>query len=198
MKEYPILFSRSMVQAILEGCKTQTRRIINPQPTFSNKLGVAFLSTGQPVDYRVCPYGQEGDRLWVRESWRVASNWDSFAPRDIPEFVFNNGGVRYLADNPDDLNGKARVSIHMPRKASRIKLEIVNVGYERLHYMTPIDAIREGTNLDVDYNKIGDRYGSIPYPKKAFAQLWDSINAKRGLGWNVNPWVWVITFERVS
>lgn len=165
MKERPIIFSGEMVRAILAGRKTQTRRVIKPQPVIQD--GVAFFKTGQR-----CPYGQIGDRMWVREAW-----------------IRNSGVPAYRADDPSwpGETPKWKPSIHMPRWASRITLEIVNVRVERLQDITVGDAWAEGCpNSDV--NVIPDWF--IP--------LWAGINAARGNGWDDNPWVWAIEFKRVG
>lgn len=214
MKERPILFSGSMVRAILEGRKTQTRRIIKPQPTpckvchpmerdiakrdrldaeqgweyaHDNKLYHCAESTFKEVYTDFSPYGQQGDRLWVRETWA----------KDIPGCP---NGVTYRADHLDPLgDGPAKPitwkpSIHMPRIASRITLEITRVRVEQLRSITEADAKAEG--VDIDVQKAGGRVGDGYYCAR-FPMIWDFINAKRG-AWTSNPWVWVVEFKRVA
>lgn len=178
MKERPILFRGEMVRAILSGIKTQTRRVLKPQPSFVNQCGIPFYPDGKgPVDYRDCPYGQPGDRLWVRETWMK------------PE----GGALDYRAKwTPRDerkmpVHEKWRPSIFMPRWASRITLGITDVRVERLQMITDSDSLAEGAGHLYD--------AEVECPRAGFARLWDSINAKRGCGWNTNPWVWVVKFE---
>lgn len=180
-KERPILFSAAMVRAILDGKKTQTRRIVK---------GVAlewlddagFDPHFVAKDNDLCPYGKVGDRLWVRET---------FCPNyfDEPDFT-----TAYKADYTNDIadvvqEPKWKPSIHMPRKLSRINLEITDIRVERLQDITDADAQAEGVDGWSGVVIVGNDI--------AFAELWDKINAKRGYGWDKNPWVWVVTFKRV-
>jgi hypothetical protein len=186
MKERPILFSGPMVQAILDGRKTQTRRVVKPQPEYWEQTGGYHYPLdkkpyrGAPVgrvrsidEYR-CPYGQPGDRLWVRETWHQ----------------YAGGEVIYRADyGPESYQAGAkgwRPSIFMPRWASRITLEITGVRVERVQDISADDARAEGVSApDV-------------LPRSKFATLWDSINAKRGYGWDMNPWCWCVEFKAVQ
>jgi len=195
MKERPILFSDAMVRAILDGRKTQTRRVVKPQPigridpVFSytpNGLEIAFgpenlRANGCPRWWR-CPYGKPGDRLWVREAWRQdhgESNFDYLA----------DGKPGSILDEEFD-RWKWRPSIHMPRSASRILLEITGVRVERVQDISRVDARAEGCTAQT-----GRRSKT---PEGAFRELWDSINADRNYGCDVNPWVWVVEFKRVQ
>lgn len=206
MKEYPILFSTEMVKAILEGRKTQTRRVINRKYQHATKWKKAgwqsrdnwnvpeppkyFIPWREIVaeqgDYPanliaitssvICPYGRPGALLWVRET---------FAPN-----YFDNGEPAYKADWTPDTSEyinhpKWRPSIHMPRRYSRITLEIISVSVERLQDISHADVFAEG--------------GPFGYSARSdvdFQTLWDSINAKRGHPWTSNPWVWVIEFKK--
>jgi hypothetical protein len=196
VKEHPILFNGEMVRAILEGRKTQTRRVILPQPTKQDgKTWLAligdnaYMYSGQKPNGEFwqmpifkCPYGQPGDRLWVRETWREVGS-AMMSDDSIPKLKCD---VRYCADDP--LDGPWRPSIHMPRWASRITLEVVAVRVEKIQDITPNDCRAEGmpaTNTD-----IGARY--------AFGMLWNIINASRGYGWDANPFVWVVEFKVVE
>jgi len=227
MKEYPILFSGEMVQAILDGRKTQTRRVIKDQPALPylwNKVSPNGFQmwTSNPqqgekgnTELRLCPYGAPGDRLWVRETWRAV------------ELDNGNDGILYKADNhfksiensqaAADLwcdayadrkyGNKWRPSIFMPRWASRILLEVTDVRVERVQEISDEDAIKEGIQ-DVchcgDYIEgHGYHSGHSPTPMDGYAVnefsiLWDSINAKRGYSWESNPWVWAISFKMVK
>lgn len=177
MKEYPILFSTAMVQAILAGNKIQTRRIVKNM--HQNRLE-KFISGFWPFKennkgnlVRVkCPYGEVGDHLWVRETWRR----------------HESGHLFFRADNKLIPNGsKWKPSIHMPRAAARLLLEVQEVRIERLQDITRGDAMSEGCPFP---NIAGEQD-----PRSWFAELWNSINAKRGYSWDNNPWVWVITFK---
>lgn len=188
MKERPIIFSSPMVRAILEGRKTMTRRVINWKniakqsgctkgslawsPTFNS---FAVFNGNNEVDVSLvdCPYGKPGDRLWVRETYRL--------PDGAPK-----GWVDYRADDSRD-GFKWRPSIYMPRRASRIDLEIVSVRVERL---------QDISNKDIESEGACER--ACVTHRLSFQHLWDSINAKRGYGWDVNPWVWVVEFKRIE
>ena len=168
MAEKPILFSEPMIKAILDGRKTMTRRVLNP-----NKLhnGFAF---DDPRIACGCPYGKPGDTLWVRETFSVNCIDDKIS-------------VFYRADCGSDGDGaKWKPSIFMPRKHSRINLHITEVRTERLQAISEADAIAEGIEHD-------------PHVRTwlKFAALWNRINEKRGYGWDANPWVWVVSFEKV-
>lgn len=198
-KERPILFSAPMILAILAGQKTQTRRVFKAKngglwPNKNDLPGMNQL-------LRKCPYGQPGDRLWVRETCRaeeLASGLDGV-------HYMADGAFREIENTPAaadqwlDLNayrgqqGAQVPSIHMLRWASRILLEIVSVRVERLHECSEADAVAEGC---------AGGHGSIPgYPYNAMAVehytwLWEKIN---GAGsWAANPWVWVVEFKRVE
>jgi hypothetical protein len=178
--EKPILFSTSMVQAILEGRKTQTRRVIKPQPGPELKFfgwqvpeytHVAFGNNFRIESKHRNPYGQSGDLLWVRETWKNA---------DFPEA---EGPYEYKASMAD-INagwnkGIWKPSIHMPKHAARIWLRVKDVKVERLQEISYADAKAEG----------------VEYPHD-FYDLWFKINGP--LSWNANPWVWVVEFEVVS
>lgn len=190
--ELPILFSGPMVRAILEGRKTQTRRVCKPQPSANAHTSLedgtpmrSWWETGEHINH--CPYGQPGDRLWVREAWRVGKGYD-----DAPGSVFTSPTVWYEADgNPLlDRVGRYRHARFMPRWASRILLEITDVRVQRVQDIGLEDIQAEG---------YPDPYLPPDGPYlKWFTELWDSINAKRGFGWNADPWVWVLTFKRVT
>jgi hypothetical protein len=209
VKERPILCCGPMVRALLDDAKTQTRRlrgleIVNAHPkTWALDIlarasalfrSVRDLDRGLPLTAR-CPYGAIGDRLWVRET----------------VFDNDNGGEWiYRADGEFDaqfemVEGDPRwtPSIHCPRRASRILLEITDVRVERLHSISESDALAEG----IRWSEAGPRHAriglshvdgaecSFPTAVDAYRALWDDIN---GAGaWNANPWVWVITFRRV-
>jgi hypothetical protein len=201
MTERPILFSGDMVRAILNGSKTQMRRVVKPQPLGGVRHSPFFPSGLEDVHGREIKskYGIPGDRLWVRETFYVqAMLWaDDHGPQP----------VHYVASTPDRRQVEdyvAKPSIHMPRWASRITLEITGVRIERVQQISEDDAKKEGA-IWFDgrpVNHHGWRHTSTcclhPSARASFAFLWDSINAKRGYGWEVNQWVWVIDFARVA
>jgi hypothetical protein len=173
-----------MIQAILAGRKTVTRRVVKPQPfhgIYDADAGVLFDET----KVYECPYGQPGDRLWVRETWRYAD----MAPR--------SRRVEFKADGDHPGPFPWKPSIHMPRWASRIMLEVTGVRVERLQEITEKGARAEGchgmgSNGDAEFPPEG-----IISAVEDFRDLWDSINESRGFGWDKNPWVWVVEFKRV-
>ncbi len=244
MKERPILFSAPMVRAILEGRKTQTRRVVQSVgsddgfvlldhgngwwPYRSDDGERSFHTVKRNGNYyqdetpHSCPYGKYGDRLWVRETWRIGA-WDenrcAFAldycdgPRkqwiDVPDPCCDDGELfnRLWQQSTDDAlaagiksdhNGnfkwepgqspcRWRPSIHMPRWASRITLEVTGVRVERLNDISGADAVAEGVKSRLPDNGIA---------QSEFAGLWESINGKGS--WYANPWVWVIEFKMVE
>ena len=182
--EKPILFSGSMVRAILEGRKTQTRRVIKPQPEWLIRGVLSWKGTSAVVQAHKAPY-KKGDILWVRETFA----------KNIPGCP---DGITYRADHQDQ-NGdgpanpiKWKPSIYMPRAASRITLEVIDVRIGRLQETTEMDARAEGVKI------VGSSMGHIFTAREHFEGLWDSINKKRGFGWDVNPWVWAVSFKLVE
>lgn len=217
-RERPILFSGEMVRAILEGRKTQTRRVITdrkmlreddrivPDHGVKRALRHVFQWWTNGRRHWRCSYGQPGDRLWVRET--------AWYDREVIPAVgmmrcfFEGGDVRMGSGSTHrapggeansaevlDLNDclVRRPSIHMPRWASRLTLEITEVRIERLQEVTEEDAIAEGFEGN-NNAATGVGYGSN---REAFCCLWNDLNAKRGSGWDKNPWVWVLAFRRV-
>ncbi|MDR1529004.1 MAG: hypothetical protein LBS40_01050 [Burkholderiales bacterium] len=185
MKEHPIVFSAPMVQAILAGRKTQTRRVIKPQPIATPTRLITF-EDGQTAfsprptaecsrdDITFCPYGKIGDRLWVRETFQT-----------IDETPFFHR-VYYRATDTDNNIVKWQPSIHMPRALSRILLEITDVHIQRLQDISEDDIKAEGVPAR------GNR-------RDDFIELWDNINGKKvGCSWDDNPWIWVITFRKIQ
>ena len=189
MKERPILMSAPMVCALIEGRKTQTRRVValrefGPSDTlgyqwhFRDRRGLwNDISTERLLE--LCPYGVPGDRLWVRETWHH-EDASCFDPKcGQPTHIF------YRVTEPYPESIRWRPSIFMPRWASRITLEITDIRVQRVQEISPDDIVAEGIpkhlNADTEY-----------------IRLWDSLNAKRGYSWASNPWVWAIGFKRVT
>ena len=186
-KEVPIPFSGPMVRAILDGTKTQTRRVIKPQPILSaeNEKVVSEAWRAGFISVK-CPYGHVGDRLWVKEAL-ISSAYDDGEPC-----------VKYEADGHihDDAvwvwKRKYLPSMFMPRGLSRITLEITDVRVERLQSISANDCRAEGH--PVDAGRSLDQAVHDDAALDWYRDLWDSLNAERGFGWDVNPWVWVISF----
>jgi len=196
MSEKPILFSGPMVRAILEGRKTMTRRVIKPQPSEFTKAGNGYGNLW-PVRRcadgtwtgAVCPY-VVGMRLWVREAhyrWTGCGNAPLSFNRDI--CYSDHPEVRFLNDAAALVTVP---SIFMPRWASRLTLEMTAVRVERLREITEADAKAEGVKAE----SVSTVPGVMGYVAP-FAELWDSINGKRA-PWESNPYVWVVSFKRVS
>ena len=232
-KERPILFSGEMVRAILDGRKTVTRRVIKPNRRWADEIhmgegrdGNWIVYNGQDdsiigpdnCEYPVpCPYGIPGDRLWVRETFAIESNYqiefDDYDPPFKDGRPINWDGLtnweqcHYRATDPvpelcysdEDLGPpcKWKPSIHMPRWASRITLEVVSIRVERLQDISDKDAIAEGIQKAdfgfVDCTEKGNRVFSA---KLGFEKLWNSINGPGS--WDSNPWVWRVEFKRVK
>lgn len=200
MKERPILFSAPMVRAILDGRKTQTRRVVT-HPGLQSLSFIVDCGDGwwgdEEGDFQaLCPYGKRGDRLWVRETW--AHDAETFEQcRASREDALGGGayGPYYRATEiaPDTLFW--RPSIHMPRWASRITLEITAVRVERLQDISLADARAEGAPpCHPSIDAIAREFGFKDWPRSWYAQLWDGINS---YGWDTNPLVWVLEFKRV-
>lgn len=190
-KERPILFKGEMVRAILDGSKTQTRRIAKAFNGFQDmdKLLARF------PNQEGCPYGKRGDRLWVRETWAVSNMYDKLAPsaicKDFPKGP-GHAPTKVLYSSTDRITDgiKLRPSIFMPRWASRILLEITAVRVERLQSISGPDCWAEGI-AHAGWDP--ERYGSVV---ECYRDLWESINGPGS--WDANPWVWVIEFQRVQ
>jgi hypothetical protein len=222
--EHPILFSGEMVRAILDGRKTQTRRVINyPLNLWHDKKllgdwalsgnnefvdGILFFDYQTDVDDSgsgkiKCPYGNVGDHLWVRETFLLeeiaelpeVEDRTDYLKKHFPEMkvkMDNSGNmfeIHYKADKENPQYWfRWKPSIHMPRWASRIYLEIIEIRVERVQDISLEDCKKEG--MPSDLNDMGLRY--------LFGQLWNKINESRGFDWDVNPFVWVVSFKRLE
>jgi len=207
MKERPIIMSAESVRAIMDGRKTVTRRVVKPQPPAPEAVCAlagdeyGFMACGdldQNAVHRVvgpvwavrqlmgdrgnmapqwrCPFGAPGDRLWVRETWATTGpEEESWANR-----------------------GRWRPSTHMPRWASRLTLEVLDVRVERVQRISPADCWAEGIQEE-DLDRWALHAGGRPEAvRTAFETLWDRLNAKRGYPWDENPWVWRVEFRRID
>ena len=189
MKERPILFSAPMVRALLDGSKTQTRRVVKPTPEWIGQSGVLSYRGRVGLPHALCPYGQPGDRLWVRESWHQRGKFVFALPDSDKRSWLGTREIAYSADaKRPGHDWRSRPSSHMPRWASRITLEITGVRVERLQDISRGDAMVEGCPFPnmAAYND----------PRKWYADLWESINGPGS--WDANPWAWVVEFKRLE
>lgn len=186
VNEKPILFSGPMVEAILAGRKTQTRRVVKEMEKYFGEKNIAKVMSSPDRAYKLSRYSSF---LWVKETFHQAPS----------------GEVLFRAGYPGNLpNPKWKSSIFMPRKASRLLLKVTGVRLARLQDIRKDDALAEG----IDWNRADN--GTVTYlssinstvihhsPQAAYRELWDSLNAKRGYGWDTNPLVWVVGFEVVN
>jgi len=218
MKERPIIICTELIPKVLDGSKTKTRRVIKPQPIdrpVQDACDWWHWLDIKGIGYdKHCPYGQVGDRLWCKETWAVHEYYNHRKPIDIPqgvtvecralpELVRTDGdGHRKIREGE---RGKWRPSIHMPRWASRIDLEITDIRVERLQEITEQDAIAEGCRLiaaGIQHFELKPtpHFTEPPRPftrRDHFIGLWDALNEKRGYPWESNPFVWVIEFKRI-
>ncbi|MEH4985908.1 hypothetical protein PO461_00530 [Enterobacter asburiae] len=231
MKERGMIFNGEMVRAILDGRKTQTRRPVNPQPELTAGSGFSWKGwvygsgstdreTNKNFAHVACPHGKPGDRIWVRETFQgplfdyeqMEAYQEDSSKFQKPEFcVYKADGkpAPEFFDADENLHCSWRPSIHMPRWASRITLEITGVRVERLQQISESEAAIEGM-IFTDYG-VG-RFGQqnpgyswrptthtdqcLPNARMAYANLWEEIYGEGS--WQANPWVWVIEFERVE
>lgn len=211
MKERGMIFNGEMVRAILDGRKTQTRRPIKWKQTRFTEIGEREDGSKWPWSedaehacdfWHPCPFGAVGDRIWVRETFCTIDDtqygggkWVDY--RATPKFEASHPAGWDCAPNDAEAL-KWRPSIHMPRWASRILLEITDVRVERLNAISQEDAQAEGMELTgwrPTYSD-PDSGGEVLTPYDNFAQLWESIYGEES--WKANPWVWVIEFKRVE
>ena len=208
MKERPILFSAPMVRAILGGHKTMTRRVAIPRHDdrtpcehwsggYCEPEAIMSRHCEHGSEGRPCPYGCPGDRLWVKETWKPHCEGpisDEFPLGTCVKYRADGAMVKPTAWTNEqgawcearEESEQWRSPLHMPRWASRITLEVTGVRVERVQDISESDARCEGI----------DAYVKDGFARAEFVCLWNSINEKRGFGWDVNPWVWVIEFRK--
>jgi hypothetical protein len=240
VRERPILMSAPMVRAVLDGTKTQTRRVVLPQPVKRGRgpdnapvgeisLRPDELPTGPENGWLFCeqvsrgqrrymgaetfvrencPFGQPGDRLWVRETFSLnhSIHYAHHNNRGTTGMLYRASWERNadVYGRPFEGERRWRPSIHMPRWASRITLELTGVRVERVQDISEADAIAEGVEPVVT---MGTHRTFVNYApglpahllaRDSYRTLWDSLNEKRGYGWDANPWVWVLEFRRLA
>jgi hypothetical protein len=225
MIERPILFSAPMVRAILDGSKTQTRRVVKPQPIYDGRFAGNWKIVGKngheaatcsPLVGELCPHGRQDDRLWVRETFYAFGRWETrfSAKKGRDEWHFVDmtleSGKAYLYpasdSQPQPMGGKRhkvgvtptwwkRPAIFMPSAASRISLEITGVRVERLQDISEDDALAEGCSSTAIVHEDGEDYTGH-YASEEYQDLWESINGPGS--WDANPWVWVIESKRLD
>lgn len=195
MNEKPILFNGEMVRAILEGRKTITRRVILKKRKIPGepRYYTPDFPLNQFLEVADCPYSVPGDCLWVRESFYVQPE---LAPLCEPQ------PIHYRADTlPEQVEDYVcKPSIHMPRWASRITLEVTGVRVERVQDISEEDARAEGIQPEkrIDLSLPPEQRETMLGCKYLFRYLWDDLNLKRGYGWDMNPWVWVVGFQQID
>jgi hypothetical protein len=211
MKTYPILFSTEMVQAILDGTKTQTRRVVKPQPpdSFLNNGHVIAFVTEKTLNHTVyCPYGKVGDVLWVREEHLITFSEDrkwitvEFKDRTTFRYYYKDLSLNLLKRlYKRKTIGKWQRARFLPKELARLFLKNENIKVERLHDIDEEDAELEGVKRvftplfqEYRYRDYLDASSQWRSAKYSFESLWISINGADS--WNANPWVWVIEFER--
>lgn len=190
MNQRGIIFSKPMVLALLADIKTQTRRKLKFQPANESELPALTA----------CPYGQPGDRLWVREAWRTLKEYDAIQPGELPR----DTPLRYEADqhyNQYEFEpGRLRQGIFMPRWASRMELEITQVRLQRLQDISDSDAIAEGIHAihgstPTEEFLADEEDEDLLGPADLYRAVWESLH---GVGsWDKNSWIWVVEFERL-
>ncbi|UIW10310.1 hypothetical protein [Flyfo siphovirus Tbat2_3] len=221
MKHRPILFNAEIVRAILDGRKTQTRRAVTPQPELTERSGFKWKGalfgagsddreTNRNFAHVKCPFGKVGDRLWVREAFQgplvdmelvddLVRNPDKYQKPEFCEYRADGGKAPEYVDMDDNLRQGWRPSIHMPRWASRITLEITSVRVERLNDISETDALAEGVIPEpCDHARRScEEVGCCGDTAKGeFSALWQSVYGEES--WQANPWVWVVEFKMVD
>lgn len=208
MKERPILMSAPMVRALLAGTKTQTRRAIKAPGIFVSSgtvdgHGVVSMHDNDIREVH-CPYGQPGNRLWVRETFAIVPRTAYRCSEGVQQTLrvddpYEHDAAIYRQGWTRSKGGfRWRPSIHMPRWASRITLELTEVRVERLQAISDADALAEGIERlpDGGYGLPGGSHYHFTAPRISYWSLWDAINGQGST--EANPWVWALTFKRIQ
>lgn len=218
MTDRPILFSSPMIRALLDGRKTQTRRVFKPQPTMHAAGDCSVNGHLGDVDFLMRDVAPRhwvrfavGDRLWVREHWRSVAGLDDRSPAEIGRECLDEGfdrpwcPVEYVADGArsdshhwdGEQVGRFRQGTHMPRWMSRLTLTVTDVRVQRLQEIDGADAEAEGVFRHIAEHSIDKIFRSerSALAVQRYAELWDSLNAERGFGWATNPWVVAVSFS---
>lgn len=221
MKEIPMLFKTDMVKTILNGSKTQTRRIAKVPNGYQitgcadDLLLIDSLSNPNIKEFVRCPYGNIGDVIWVKETYYALGRWvkDGISLKGRQKWRFEDktpiGNYGFMDSVPQnvikrvsqDYGWYKRPSLFMPKIAARIKLEITGLRLERLQDITEEDAIAEGveksdcSEIVIRYKNYLNSYGSYSTPSYSYRTLWEKINGKDS--WSLNPFVWVIEFKKL-
>ncbi len=209
IREHPIIFSGEMIEAILDGRKNVTRRVVKPQPEKIEirdigegcqeviwKDSKRLLSIGgggnvlQVVINKLCPYGQIGSKLWVRETWLKGTDNEIYYLANCNELEY----AEEVSRHTPGVKVRWKPSIFMLRSASRITLEITNIKVERLQEIGIEDVHKEGIERWRDYE--GGEHLSVVTTKNTFIRFWDSFNGKK-YSWRDNPFVWIIEFKKI-
>lgn len=218
-----VILRADEVRAVRDGRQTQIRRVIQRQPQYHCTVQVCYspepeggdkvIYDGWPCSLRAsrgrnlrafgalvpirqpCPYGRPGERLWAKETWwptTIVSSTDPTKPSGSRGAAYRERDGTYLGPM------KWRPARSMPRWAARITLEVTDVRVQRVQDISPQEAVAEGMELCGLHPYVRPGMISEQYWIKTFSDYWDSINAKRGYGWDANPWVWAITFRKVA
>lgn len=208
MAEHPITYSNDMIISYQNDKKKETRRVIIPQPYYEDLISAfnwirgsywhkthamaQFQGSSEATSLitKDCPYGQVGDVLWVREAIYEYDGWAWYKSDDTP--VWDNRQAARWRHKAKFLSAR-----YMPRWACRYKQTITGIRVERLQEITKKGAINEGAKIP-NLTRYGVTLDVMVNHRTGFVTLWDSLNAKRGYGWKDNPWVWVISYPKLS
>lgn len=201
MKERPIPFTEVMVQAILQGRKTQTRRVCKVKPVEGSLDNYSDDALAAIVQHN-SPFGVPGDRLWVKETYALHVIGDHLPPscfchdhqREPIWYKADGKPEMVLHEGMPDIPGKWRALRFMPKRCARLWLEVTELRVERVQGINREGIKAEGSK--VTHLAYGDDGNPVGF-QADYGVLWDALNAKRGFGWKTNPWVWVITFRRL-
>ncbi|HAV5323837.1 TPA: hypothetical protein JI037_07435 [Acinetobacter baumannii] len=216
MIENPITFNASMIRALLAGRKTQTRRVIKPQPTLSQSSGFNWKGRSYGINstykgtiknfvdcFNVCPYGMVGDQLFVQETYGTKIRSVGGTPHESFAYKADNPKeIAYYDCHGEEIDVVWKYPSEMPHSAARIFLEITNVFAERLHQLSEEDALKEGIQTIPKYDRYvldnGGQYAGLSSDNylEVYQWFWEESYGQES--WNENPWVWVIEFKVIQ